>query len=62
MTTRIEVNCLTGETREIPLTQEELDEIASREPVVMDAAPVIDPVEKLKSFIASNPDVAELLK
>lgn len=62
MTTRIEVNCLTGETREIPLTQEELDEIASREPVVMMEAPAIDPFEKLKSFLALNPDVAELLK
>lgn len=62
MPTRIEVNCLTGETREIPLTQEELDELASQEPVVMYAAPIIDPVEKLKSFLASNPDVAELLK
>ena len=62
MTTRIEVNCATGEITEIPLTKKELAEIASREPIVMIEPPVIDPVEKLKSFLASNPDVAELLK
>jgi len=30
--------------------------------VVRPSEPVIDPVQKLKSFLAANPDVAEILK
>jgi len=59
---RIEVNCQTGETKEIQLTAEEIAEIESRAPDVQVESPQIDPVDKLKMFLSSNPDVAELLK
>lgn len=46
----------------VEITEAEALDLQEAAVLVMDAAPVIDPVEKLKSFLASNPDVAELLK
>ena len=46
----------------VRITDTEAQELQALTQVVINAAPMIDPVEKLKSFLASNPDVAELLK
>lgn len=44
----------------VQITEAEAQELQVEAPVVQ--AVQIDPVDKLKSFLASNPDVAELLK
>lgn len=57
---RIEINCQTGEQTVVPLTEEEIAEIEAREP---QPAPVaVDPVEKLRAFLADNPDVQAILE
>lgn len=60
MPTRIEVNFLTGERREIELTPEEIADAEARAAAEV-SAPAPDPVEKLRVFLAANPDVAALL-
>ena len=59
MPTIIEVNVLTGEQVEREMTAEEIAAL----PVYVEAEPVapVDPVAKLKDFLAANPDVAALL-
>lgn len=63
---RIEVNCLTGETNAIPLTAEEIADAEARtaaEAAARAAEPAPQsPVDKLRDFLAANPDVAALLK
>jgi hypothetical protein len=56
---RIEVNVLTGEQTIVPLTDAEIAEMASRPAPVVQVP--VDPVEKLRAFLAANPDVAGLL-
>jgi hypothetical protein len=56
---RIEVNVKTGEQIVVPLTDAEIAELASRPAPVVQAP--VDPVEKLRAFLAANPDVAALL-
>ena len=46
----------------VKITEAEAEEIRASEVVPMVEAPQIDPVDKLKEFLSSNPDVAELLK
>lgn len=58
MKTIIEMNVQTGEKTEREMTQEDIDAIPPAPP----AEPPIDPVVKLKAFLASNPDVAALLQ
>ena len=60
MPTIIEVNVQTGEVVEREMTAAEIAALPEpqSEPVV---AP-IDPVEKLKQFLAANPDVAAVLE
>lgn len=57
---RIVINCMTGEQTIVPLTEEEIAEIQAREPEP-EPAPV-DPVEKLRAFLAANPDVQAILE
>lgn len=60
MPTRIEVNVMTGEVTEHELTAEEIAALPAPEP---EPAPIqINPIDKLKQFLASNPDVATLLE
>jgi 16S rRNA U1498 N3-methylase RsmE len=61
---RIEMNLQTGETKLITLTQEEEDDANARtaaEQAEMAARIVIDPVQKLKEFLATNQDVLKLI-
>lgn len=60
MPTRIEVNVITGEITEHELTAEEIAALPIPE-LVTKPDPIVDPVDKLKQFLASNPDVASLL-
>lgn len=60
MPTIIEVNVQTGERIEREMTAEEIAALPPTEPQV--EQPALDPVEKLKSFLAANPDVAALLQ
>lgn len=56
---RIVINCQTGEQTMVPLTPEEVAEIEAREP---EPAPVaVDPVDKIRAFLAANPDVRAIL-
>jgi len=63
---RIEVNCETGETQVIDLTPEEIA-AAQAQKAAWDAEQAqiqqtaINPVDKLKAFLAANPDVAALM-
>lgn len=59
MPTIIEVNLQTGESFEREMTVEEISAIPPYSPPP--PQPVIDPVEKLRQFIAANPDVALLV-
>lgn len=45
----------------IQITDEEAEAIRIANAPVAEPEPVIDPVEKLRSFLASNPDVAAIL-
>ena len=60
MPTIIEVNVQTGECIEREMTAEEIAALPAPEPQVEQPAP--DPVERLRTFLAINPDVAALLK
>ncbi len=55
----IEINVQTGKRTEREMTAEEIALLPTEEPVVFIES---DPVKKLKSFIAANPDVAALLQ
>ena len=63
---RIEVNCETGETQVIDLTPEETA-AAHAQKAAWDAEQAqiqqtaVNPVDKLKAFLAANPDVAALM-
>lgn len=64
---RIEHNIATGEVIIIQMTAEEISDaeanaqrVAQEQAKQAPAAPV-DPVQKLRSFLAENPDVAQLL-
>ena len=50
----------TGETKHIPFTPEEAAEHLARA-AAEQAAATADPVDKLKEFLAANPDVAAIL-
>jgi hypothetical protein len=45
----------------VRITDVEDQEIRAAEVAPVVEAPTVDPVDKLKAFLASNPDVAELL-
>lgn len=60
MPTIIEVNVQTGEQIEREMTAEEIAALPAPAPEVQ--APAIDPVDKLKAFLAANPDVAALIQ
>lgn len=60
MTVR-EINITTGEATERECTQEELDAIQAAQAEIPPEQPAVDPLDKLKSFLAANPDVAALL-
>lgn len=63
---RIEVNCETGEQTIIDLTPEEIEQALAQK-TAWDAeqaqiqAQAVNPTEKLKAFLAANPDVAALM-
>lgn len=60
MPTIIEVNVQTGTQTEREMTPEEIAAIPTPEPLA--TAPLqVDPVDKLRDFLAANPDVAALL-
>ena len=59
MPTIIEVNVTTGEQFERNMTAQEIAAYPVQTPE--EPAPQIDPVSKLKEFLALNPDVAALL-
>lgn len=61
MPTIIQVNVQTGEMLEREMTAEEIAALPEPEVIQEQIAP-IDPVEKLKQFIAANPDVMTVLK
>jgi hypothetical protein len=54
--THVITDAVTGEVTIIPFTQEEIDAYEAAQVEV-----VVDPVEKLRSFLEQNPDVASLL-
>lgn len=60
MPTIIEVDVLTGQQVEREMTAEEMAAL----PVYVEPEPVdpVDPVAKLKEFLAANPDVANLVQ
>ena len=60
MPTIIEVNVLTGIQIEREMTVEEIAALPTPIPFVEPV--VVDPVTKLKDFLAANPDVQALLK
>lgn len=60
MPTIIEVNVQTNERTEREMTPDEVAAYASMEAETVPPT-VVDPVDKLKSFLAANPDVAALL-
>lgn len=60
MPTIIEVNVQTGETIEREMTPQEIADLPAPEPVV-EAPVVVDPTEKLKTFLAANPDLVAFL-
>lgn len=49
----------TGETKHIPFTPEEAAAYMAQ--AAAEQAAVVDPVDKLKAFLAANPDVAAIL-
>lgn len=63
---RIEVNCETGEQTLVDLTPEEIA-AAQAQKAAWDSEQAqiqqtaINPVDKLKAFLAANPDVAALM-
>lgn len=63
---RIEVNCETGEQAIVDLTPEEIEQALAQK-AAWDAEQAqiqqtaINPVDKLKAFLAANPDVAALM-
>jgi hypothetical protein len=60
MPTIIEVNVQTGVQIEREMTPEEIAAIPAPEPLA--AEPLqMDPVDKLRDFLAANPDVAALI-
>ena len=49
----------TGETKRIPFTPEEASAYMGE--AAAEQAAAVDPVDKLKAFLAANPDVAAIL-
>jgi hypothetical protein len=49
----------TGETTSVPFTPEEAAAYMAR--AAAEQAAAVDPVDKLKAFLAANPDVAAIL-
>jgi hypothetical protein len=62
MPTIIEVNLQTGEQVEREMTAEEIAALPKLEEVEAEAPAPVDPVQKLRTFLAANPDVAALLE
>ena len=60
MPTIIEINVQTGERTEREMTPEEVTSLPAPQPQV--EQPALDPVEKLRTFLTANPDVAALLQ
>jgi hypothetical protein len=63
---RIEVNVLTGKQIFIDLTPEEIDQALAQQAAweaeqAQIQAQAVNPVDKLKAFLAANPDVAALM-
>jgi len=63
---RIEVNVMTGEQTVIDLTPEEIEQALAQQAAweaeqAQIQAQEVNPVDKLKAFLAANPDVAALM-
>jgi hypothetical protein len=54
--THVITDAITGEVTIIPFTQEEIEAFEAQKQEV-----VVDPITKLKEFLANNPDVASIL-
>jgi precorrin-6B methylase 2 len=63
---RIEVNVVTGEQIIVDLTPEEIEQALAQQAAweaeqAQIQAQEVNPVDKLKAFLAANPDVAALM-
>ena len=54
--THVITDAVTGEVTIIPFTQAEIEAYEAEQQIVE-----VSPVDKLKQFLAANPDVAEIL-